>query len=76
MPRSARVRTPVLDIAYEEDGPADAASVVLLHGYPYDPRAFDGVVAIINAAGYRTIVPYVRGYGATPRDARLDQSVL
>jgi pimeloyl-ACP methyl ester carboxylesterase len=38
---------------------------VLLHGYPYDVRAFDEVAPIINAAGFRTIVPYLRGYGLT-----------
>jgi pimeloyl-ACP methyl ester carboxylesterase len=38
---------------------------VLLHGIPYDPRAFDDVVPIANAAGFRTIVPYLRGYGPT-----------
>ena len=65
MPQSAHVRTPVLDIAYEQDGPAEALPVVLLHGYPYDPRAFDEVVPIINTAGHRTVVPYVRGYGGT-----------
>ncbi len=65
MPQSAHVRTSVLDIAYEQDGPADALPVILLHGYPYDPRAFDTVVPLINAAGCRTIVPFVRGYGAT-----------
>jgi pimeloyl-ACP methyl ester carboxylesterase len=63
--RSARVRTHALDIAYEEGGPAEALPVVLLHGYPYDPRAFDEVVPVLNAAGYRTIVPYMRGYGGT-----------
>ena len=63
MPQSAYVRTSVLDIAYEQDGCAEALPVVLLHGYPYDPRAFDEVVPIINAAGYRTVVPFVRGYG-------------
>jgi pimeloyl-ACP methyl ester carboxylesterase len=55
----------VLDIAYEHEGPADAPAVVLLHGYPYDPRAFDAVAPIIASAGCRTIVPFVRGYGAT-----------
>ena len=65
MPQSAHVRTSVLDIAYEQDGPAEALPVVLLHGYPYDPRAFDEVVPIINTAGHRTVVPYVRGYGGT-----------
>jgi pimeloyl-ACP methyl ester carboxylesterase len=65
MARLARVQTSVLDIAYEHGGPADALAVVLLHGYPYDPRAFDEAVAIVNAAGFRTIVPYLRGYGPT-----------
>jgi pimeloyl-ACP methyl ester carboxylesterase len=37
----------------------------LRNGFPYDPRAFDAVVPILNAAGLRTIVPYVRGYGET-----------
>ena len=38
---------------------------MLLHGYPYDPRRSDEVVAIVNGAGFRTIVPYLRGYGPT-----------
>src|ERR1700738_90621 len=61
----AHVRTSVLDVAYEHSGPAGSVPVVLLHGYPYDVRAFDEVVAIVNAAGFRTIVPYLRGYGPT-----------
>jgi pimeloyl-ACP methyl ester carboxylesterase len=61
----ARVKTPVLDVAYEHSGPADAPAVVLLHGFPYDVRSFDEAGALINAAGFRTIVPYLRGYGAT-----------
>jgi pimeloyl-ACP methyl ester carboxylesterase len=65
LPQLAHVRTSVLDITYERDGPAEALPVVLLHGYPYDPRAFDAVVPIITAAGHRTVVPYVRGYGGT-----------
>jgi pimeloyl-ACP methyl ester carboxylesterase len=65
LPQLAHVRTAVLDIAYEHSGPAQAFPVVLLHGYPYDARAFDEVVPIVNGAGYRTIVPYLRGYGAT-----------
>jgi pimeloyl-ACP methyl ester carboxylesterase len=36
-----------------------------LHGYPYDVRAFDEVVPIVNTAGFRTIVPFLRGYGST-----------
>lgn len=65
MAQLEHVRTPVLDIAYEHDGPAGALPIILLHGYPYDVRAFDDVVAILAAAGLRTIVPYLRGYGPT-----------
>lgn len=65
MAQLAHVRTSVLDIAYEDSGPPHATPVLLLHGFPYDPRAFDAVVAIVNAAGFRTIVPCLRGYGAT-----------
>jgi len=57
------VRTPSLDIAYEESGPSDGTPVFLMHGFPYDPRAFDGVVPLL--AGCRVLVPYLRGYGPT-----------
>jgi pimeloyl-ACP methyl ester carboxylesterase len=56
-------RTSVLDVAYEEHGSADGAPVFLMHGFPYDPRAFDAVVPML--AGCRVIVPYLRGYGPT-----------
>jgi len=59
------IRTPVLDIAYEESGPADGAPVFLMHGWPYDPRCYDEVVPPLVAAGHRAIVPYLRGFGAT-----------
>ncbi len=65
MPELARVRTPMLEIAYEAGGPEHAMPVILLHGFPYDPRSFDQVVPILNGAGVRTIVPYLRGYGPT-----------
>jgi pimeloyl-ACP methyl ester carboxylesterase len=61
----ARIRTSVLDVAYETSGPEHATPVILLHGFPYDPRSFDQVVPILNGAGLRTIVPYLRGYGPT-----------
>jgi pimeloyl-ACP methyl ester carboxylesterase len=57
------VRTATLDIAYEESGPSDGTPVFLMHGFPYDPRAFDGVVPLL--AGCRVLVPYLRGYGPT-----------
>src|SRR6185369_15776739 len=58
-------RTSVLDIAYEDSGPADGIPVFLMHGFPYDPRTYDGVVPLLTARGCRTIVPYLRGYGPT-----------
>jgi pimeloyl-ACP methyl ester carboxylesterase len=58
-------RTPTLDIAYEESGPADGVPVFLMHGFPYDVRTYDDVVPRLIAAGCRTIVPYLRGYGPT-----------
>src|SRR5262249_51534256 len=60
-----RVRTGVLDVAYEDSGPPDGAPVILLHGWPYDPRDYDQVVPALVAAGCRAIVPYLRGYGPT-----------
>ena len=65
MAQQARIRTPVLDVAYEESGPAEGLAVLLLHGFPYDIRSFDAVVTSVNAAGLRTIVPWLRGYGGT-----------
>lgn len=61
----ARVKTPVLDVAFEQSGPDAALPIILLHGFPYDPRAFDDVVTILNRAGFRTVAPYLRGYGTT-----------
>jgi len=55
----------LLDIAYEQSGPGDGIPVILLHGFPYDIRGYDDAVALINAAGFRTLVPYLRGYGPT-----------
>ena len=60
-----RIRAGVLEVAYEESGPASGAPVILLHGFPYDPRAFDEVAPVLAASGFRAIVPYLRGYGQT-----------
>src|SRR4051794_29514942 len=60
-----RVRTKTLEIAYEESGPATGIPILLMHGFPYDPRAYDEVVPLLVAAGCRAIVPYLRGYGQT-----------
>jgi pimeloyl-ACP methyl ester carboxylesterase len=60
-----RIRTRVLEIAYEDSGPADGAPVIMLHGWPYDPRCYDEVMPRLVAADNRVIVPYLRGYGPT-----------
>jgi len=54
-----------LNIGYAEAGPADGPAVILLHGWPYDIHSFADVAPLLASAGYRVIVPYVRGYGAT-----------
>jgi pimeloyl-ACP methyl ester carboxylesterase len=61
----ATVQTSTLAIAYEQSGNACGPPVVLLHGWPYDPRCYDEVVPPLAAAGCRVIVPYLRGFGPT-----------
>jgi pimeloyl-ACP methyl ester carboxylesterase len=64
------IQTPILDIAYEESGSPQGFPIVLLHGFPDDVHAFDGVAPPLAKAGYRVLVPYLRGYGPTRfRDA-------
>jgi pimeloyl-ACP methyl ester carboxylesterase len=74
MPAIKHAQTSVLDIAYEESGGADGVPVLLMHGFPYDPRCYDRVVPLLTSQGCRTIAPYLRGYGPTqflpPRCAR------
>jgi pimeloyl-ACP methyl ester carboxylesterase len=55
----------VLNVGYAEAGPADGPVVILLHGWPYDIYAFVDVAPLLAQAGFRVIVPYVRGYGTT-----------
>ena len=55
----------VLNVGYAEAGPADGPAVILLHGWPYDIYAFVDVAPLLAEAGYRVIVPYLRGYGTT-----------
>ena len=59
------VRTPSLEIGYIAAGARDGAPVVLLHGFPYDPHAYDEVVPPLISAGCFTLAPYLRGYGPT-----------
>jgi pimeloyl-ACP methyl ester carboxylesterase len=55
----------VLDIAYEWAGDPGGPSVVLLHGFPYDVRAYDEVAAALAACGAYVLAPYLRGFGGT-----------
>jgi len=71
----------VLNMGYAEDGPSDGPAVILLHGWPYDIHSYVDVAPLLAAAGFRVIVPYLRGYGTTrflsdeiPRNGQ--QSVL
>jgi pimeloyl-ACP methyl ester carboxylesterase len=60
-----RIEAGALSVAYEEHGPPAGMPVVLLHGFPYDVRAYDEVTPPLAAAGCRVITPYLRGYGPT-----------
>lgn len=64
-PTVKTIRTPVLDIGYEEHGPVDGPAIILLHGFPYAPRGYDEVARALAAKGYRVLAPYLRGYGPT-----------
>ena len=55
----------LLNVGYAEAGPADGFPVLLLHGWPYDIHSFVDVAPLLAAAGYRVIVPHLRGYGTT-----------
>src|ERR1700681_2424935 len=55
----------LLNVGYAEAGPANGPPVILLHGWPYDIYSFVDVTPLLASAGYRVIVPYVRGYGTT-----------
>jgi len=55
----------LLNVGYAEAGPADGEPVILLHGWPYDIYSFVDVAPLLASAGFRVIVPYLRGYGTT-----------
>jgi pimeloyl-ACP methyl ester carboxylesterase len=55
----------VLNVGYAEAGPAEGPAVLLLHGWPYDIHSFVDVAPLLAAAGYRVIVPHLRGHGTT-----------
>jgi len=55
----------ILNVGYAEAGPGDSPPVILLHGWPYDIHSYVDVAPMLASAGYRTIIPYLRGYGTT-----------
>jgi pimeloyl-ACP methyl ester carboxylesterase len=55
----------LLSVGYAEAGPANGPAVILLHGWPYDIHSYVDVAPLLASAGYRVIVPYLRGYGST-----------
>jgi pimeloyl-ACP methyl ester carboxylesterase len=55
----------VLNVGYAEAGPAGGPPIILLHGWPYDIYSFVDVAPLLASAGYRVIIPYLRGYGTT-----------
>ena len=75
MPATASLESPLgtlrqldaglLNVGYLDAGPADGPAALLLHGWPYDIHSYTDVVPLLTAAGYRAIVPHLRGYGTT-----------
>jgi len=59
------IRTNILEIGYHDSGDPGAFPVILLHGFPDDAHAYDGVAPILTNAGYRALAVYLRGYGPT-----------
>src|SRR4029079_2349409 len=60
-----QIEAGLLDVGYVDVGPQDGQPVVLLHGWPYDGHSYADAAPALAAAGYRVIVPYLRGYGTT-----------
>jgi len=65
IPAMPTIRTATLEIAYEASGPEGGVPIILLHGFPDDAHAYDRVAPPLADAGYRVLVPYLRGYGPT-----------
>lgn len=60
-----QIKAGLLNVGYAEDGPASGPVVILLHGWPYDIHSYVDVAPLLATAGYRVIIPYLRGYGTT-----------
>jgi pimeloyl-ACP methyl ester carboxylesterase len=63
--RLKQVKAGVLNIGYAEAGPPDGPPVILLHGWPYDIYSYVDVAPLLADAGYRVLIPFLRGYGTT-----------
>jgi predicted alpha/beta-fold hydrolase len=61
----------VLNVGYVDEGPANGPVVILLHGWPYDIHSYVDVVPLLTKAGYRVIVPHLRGYGTRASSTRM-----
>jgi pimeloyl-ACP methyl ester carboxylesterase len=61
----SQVAAGLLDVGYVDDGPVDGPAVLLLHGWPYDIHSYAEVTPMLVEAGYRVIVPHLRGFGTT-----------
>ena len=59
------IRAGVLEVAFDRVGDPSGRSVVLMHGFPYDPRGYDDVARLLADSGYDVVVPYLRGFGPT-----------
>ena len=55
----------VLNVGYVDIGARKDPTVVLLHGWPYDIHSYIDVAPLLTWAGYRVVIPFVRGYGST-----------
>ena len=60
-----QIHAGVLNVGYAEAGPTNGPAVILLHGWPYDIYSYVDVAPLLARAGYRVIIPYLRGYGTT-----------
>ncbi len=69
--RIEKLKTPQIKLAYELSGPETGEAIFLVHGWPDSPRTWDKVLPALHAAGYRTVVPYLRAYGPSSFRRRL-----
>ena len=76
---TSRLATDVLEISYDIAGPEDGRPVLLLHGWPDSPRTWRALAPRLNAQGWRTVAPYLRGFAPTrflsPEAPRVGQAV-